>query len=147
VYGKATGTATALNGNSAQGYGVYGYSDSGQAMHGGSNSNIGVFGGTTSSTLPAVQGWAKAGNTGVQGHSGSAAPTVTPSNTGVFGSAPSGRGGQFSGGKAQLRLIPSNTSSHPAAGEAGDLFLDKTARLWLCTVTGSPATWKRVSLV
>ena len=61
--------------------------------------------------------------------------------------APLGRGGQFSGKKAQLRLIPSTATTHPAAGQAGDLFLDKTARLWLCTIAGNPATWKRVSLV
>ena len=44
-----------------------------------------------------------------------------------------GRGGVFKGGKAAVQLTPSTTaSSHPSKGQAGDLFVDKTNRLWFC---------------
>ena len=72
IFGKSTGLGSGVHGTSTTAEGVYGISDSGQGVHGGSKSGIGVFGGTTSSRLPAVQGWARAGNTGVQGFSGRA---------------------------------------------------------------------------
>ena len=34
----------------------------------------------------------------------------------------------------------------PSSGQAGDLFVDSATRLWFCTVTGTPATWKQVQL-
>jgi hypothetical protein len=51
---------------------------------------------------------------------------------GVKGDAPSGRGGQFSGGIAAARLMPSAATTHPSSGAAGDLFVDSTNRLWFC---------------
>jgi len=84
------------------------------------------------------------GAVGVYGCSIGIQPPVAPRNVGVFGyadmeggigsygRAPLGRGGLFSGGKAQLRLVPSTAVTHPAAGGAGDLFLDKGNRLWFC---------------
>jgi hypothetical protein len=42
-------------------------------------------------------------------------------------------------------LIPGTASTHPTSGKAGDLYLDSTARLWLCTVTSTTtATWKQI---
>jgi len=32
-------------------------------------------------------------------------------------------------------------ATHPAAGKAGDLYVDKTARLWFCKAGGATATW------
>jgi hypothetical protein len=43
-----------------------------------------------------------------------------------------------------LRLVPSTATTHPASGAAGDLFLDHSNRLWLCT---GGTSWKRFSLV
>ncbi len=142
VYGKGTGSASGVNGQSSSGYGVYAYSDSGQGVHAASNSEIGVYGSSGSSTLPAVHGWSKGGNTGLQGYSGSGTPDAGLTHTGVFGSAPNGRGGQFAGGKAQLRLIASSATTHPHSGILGDLFLDKNKRLWFCKGSTS---WKQLA--
>ena len=92
---------------------------------------------------------------GVQGYSGTALPPA-PAKTGVFGYAnqdatavgvkgqsPKGRGGVFSGGKAQLRLAPSSANTHPTSGAKGDLFVDNSGRLWFY----NGAVWKRVALV
>jgi len=144
VYGTAeSGTGVWANSDSGVGlhavstssYGVYGYSASGIAVHGASASN----------SRPAIQGWAKSGRAGVMGYSGASTPADGPAKAGVYGVAdqgpgsvgvigrsPTGRGGAFSGKLAQLRLSPSAATSHPASGAAGDLFVDKSKRLWFC---------------
>jgi hypothetical protein len=48
----------------------------------------------------------------------------------------------FKGGKAQLRLVPSTATTHPASGTLGDLFLDKNTRLWFCK---GGSTWKQIA--
>jgi hypothetical protein len=42
------------------------------------------------------------------------------------------RGGVLTGDVAQLRLRPSELTSHPVRGEAGDLFVDAGRHLWFC---------------
>ncbi len=78
----------------------------------------------------------------------SSAAVVVGSNTssgaGVQGSSTSGRGGVFSGGLAQVNLTPGTGSTHPATGHAGDLYVDKTGRLWFCAKTGSTSGWKEL---
>ncbi len=119
VFGEAT-TGTGVRGNSKSGgIGVHGDSPSGYGVAGNSGSAVGVLGTSVSVT-------------GVQGFVGTGAPTTPLGNTGVFGSAPGGRGGQFAGGKAQLRLVPSSVATHPSSGVLGDIFLDKNKRLWFC---------------
>jgi hypothetical protein len=54
------------------------------------------------------------------------------SRVGVRGASDSGRGGVFSGGRAAMRLMPSSSASHPRRGLGGDLFLDRSRRLWFC---------------
>ena len=66
---------------------------------------------------------------------------------GVSADGGSGRGAVASGQSAQVRLIPSKLKTHPRAGLVGDLFVDSSARLWLCTKTGNPARWRRIHLV
>lgn len=63
---------------------------------------------------------------------------------GVEGSSSSGRGGVFSGALAQVHLTPGTGSTHPKTGQMGDLYVDKTGRLWLCTKTGSRSGWKEL---
>ena len=79
----------------------------------------------------------------------SASPVVAAANTGsgagLRASSSAGRGGIFSGGAAQLTLSPSTHSSHPTSGQAGDLYVDSTGRLWFCKKTGSKATWHQVA--
>jgi hypothetical protein len=63
---------------------------------------------------------------------------------GVQGSSKSGRGGVFSGALAQVHLTPGGSSTHPRTGQAGDLYVDKTGRLWFCLKTGSRTGWKQI---
>jgi hypothetical protein len=64
---------------------------------------------------------------------------------GVVGAAPKGRGARFSGGAANVRLVPGKRAAHPVSGQAGDLYVDKSNRLWFCTKTSSAtAKWKRL---
>jgi hypothetical protein len=63
---------------------------------------------------------------------------------GVGGHSKSGRGGNFSGGAAQIKLTPGTFASHPATGETGDLYCDRTGRLWFCRKGGSKAAWQAV---
>lgn len=102
----------------------------GDGVRGVSNSGVGVRG--LSETGTAVHGAGTAG-IGVLGSS------VT---VGVRGESDQGRGGVFQGGKAQVRLLPSGASSHPNRGQRGDLFLDKSGRLWFCK---GGTNWKRVA--
>jgi len=43
-----------------------------------------------------------------------------------------GIGGRFVGKTAQIQLVPTSASSHPATGIAGELFVDRSSRLWFC---------------
>ena len=65
------------------------------------------------------------------------------SGAGVQGSSTSGRGGIFSGAAAQVHLTPGKGATHPKTGQAGDLYVDKTGRLWFCAKTGSKS-WKEL---
>ena len=66
-------------------------------------------------------------------------PAVWADATGATGNAlqatsDGGRGIVSSSKLAQLQLTPGTQSTHPKKGEAGDLFVDKSARLWFCKV-------------
>ena len=104
-----------------------------------------VYADSGSSTGPAVIGRSAGDNTGLQGYSGSDVAPPSPAKTGVYGYATqdatavgvrgtsvAGRGGLFKGGAAQLKLSPSAATSHPASGQRGDFFVDKSGRLWFC---------------
>jgi hypothetical protein len=74
----------------------------------------------------------------------------TVSGYGVVGVAGKlGRGAQFTGGAAQVRLVPGTAATHPSTGKVGDFYVDSTARIWFCTVASTgvvSATWKKVTL-
>jgi hypothetical protein len=58
---------------------------------------------------------------------------TTGSGIGVDASSALGMGGRFAGRTAQVQLVPSTSfSSHPSSGSAGQLFVDKSKRLWFC---------------
>jgi hypothetical protein len=66
-----------------------------------------------------------------------------PNGFGVSGAAPNGgRGGQFSGAAASVRLMPSTGTTHPHSGKAGDLFVDASHRLWFCK---GGTTWVKIA--
>jgi len=133
VIGKATTSGSGVVGRAFQaGDGVSGISlDSGRGVFGQSDTGVAVHGDIQNG---------QSGATAVKG-------STLGGGAGIAGSSRKGRGAVFSGKLAQVRLRPSGEATHPIAGAAGDLFLDASSRLWLCTGTGSPATWKRVQLV
>lgn len=114
-----------------QGIGVDGHSDDSVGVRGTSNTNVGVRGDSKSGfgvwaesqTSHALVTYSERRN-GVFGQSGS--------GVGVAGTSERGRGAQFRGRKAQLRLQPSTANSHPSSGATGDLFVDRHGRLWFC---------------
>jgi hypothetical protein len=120
--------------NSSEGMGVYGEA---QGPDG-----VGVRG-----VAPSIGVYATAigpGSTGVSGDGhryGVSGFCSDLNGFGVDGAAPygGGRGGQFSGMAAQVRLLPSTASTHPHSGKAGDLFVDASHRLWFCK---GRTTWK-----
>ena len=61
---------------------------------------------------------------------------------GVYGDSALGRGGHFRGKKAQVKLEPSAAATHPASGQRGDLFVDKSGRLWFCK---GGTTWVKLA--
>jgi hypothetical protein len=74
-------------------------------------------------------------------------------SVGVKGDGHAGRGGVFLGDAAQIHLVPSTADSPPPLGARGDLFLDSSGTLWLCTQGASrsadgvvDATWGKVTL-
>jgi hypothetical protein len=155
VFGSSA-SGSGVQGISSSGRGVYGQSDSDLAVYGYNTSSgtailgygqdgSGVRGHTTGASTPAIVGHAYSAAAGVTGISGPGADPSLPADTGVVGIAnadpdsvgvrgisTSGRGGVFQGNLAQLRLKPSSAASHPARGQAGDLFLDHANRLWFC---------------
>jgi hypothetical protein len=149
--------STGVFGESVDGFGVAAKSTSSAAVFGNSTLNSGVAGRSTSSfgVLGEADGTSGAGtvglstknSTGILGYSddGTHNLPVPPANTGVYGYARTGRGGQFAGATAQIRLVPSSAASHPLGGVAGDLFADASGRLWFCSASGNPATWKQIA--
>jgi hypothetical protein len=86
----------------------------------------------------AVTGYSSMG-IGVRGQSNGSA-------NGVEGLSASGVGGFFAGGAAALHLVPAHTAGHPTSGPhlRGDLLIDRMGTLWICTVTGTPGTWRQI---
>ena len=59
-----------------------------------------------------------------------------------------GRGAQFTGGAAAVRLVPATASTHPSTGKTGDFFVDSSTRLWFCQKASTAtvaATWKQLA--
>ena len=59
-----------------------------------------------------------------------------------------GVGAKLSGGRAALNLVPRAKAGPPATGyhAKGDLVVDSTGALLLCTASGTPGTWAKVSV-
>jgi hypothetical protein len=152
---------------SAEGFGVFGFSDAGGiGVKGFSNSNDGIVGvssgdrksgvfgdyvnkerdgsGVTGRTVSprgsGVFGFSDAGGIGVRGFSNS--------NDGVLGFSDNGYGGHFRGGRAPLRLQPATESGHPTTGnhQRGELYVDGKGDLFFCKDDGTPGIWFRVQL-
>jgi hypothetical protein len=65
--------------------------------------------------------------------------------TALSAASAKGRGALFTGSVAQIRLTPAARATHPTSGERGDLFVDKSGRLWFCKAGGSHAKWVQIA--
>jgi hypothetical protein len=115
-------------GRNPTGYGVRG--------EGNGNEHAGVSGSNPSG--PGVHG---SGTFGIVGDGSGA------NFAGVLGSNSSGYGGQFEGGKAQLKLNPKGIAGKPTSGAhtKGEIYLDSAGSLFVCAANGTPGTWRKVT--
>jgi hypothetical protein len=103
----------------------------------------------------------KTGYSGVYGqHTGTAgyglAGDGTGNGAGVLGRNPNGPGveardsvygGKFAGSRAQLLLVPKGAAGKPTTGAhtKGEIYMDSTGALFVCTANGTPGTWRKVT--
>jgi hypothetical protein len=114
-------------------YGVEGHSDgaTGQGVHGiNSKAGDGVLGDSE-------------GGAAIRGRSfGSTGAGVHGEHFG------DGYGGQFKGGKAQLRLVPGSREGKPGGAHAhlrGEIYLGSKGALFVCVNSGTPGKWRKVT--
>ena len=151
IRGRST-SGVGVTGQSESHSGIIGFSQDGTGVEGESVASdgvravshavggAGVRGQVDTANGVGVRGYAWDGSsgsgrfgTGVVGSSGShASPPPAHANTGVLGVGARGRGGVFIGDLAQVQMVASTASTHPATGLRGDLFVDKSGRLWYC---------------
>lgn len=160
VFGRSTTQAGVL-GRSNDSAGVAGESP-GIGVYGLGTANdysIGTFGGASGSHGVGVKaecdnGVALAASSNGSGQAVIAActsskPAVQVSNAGsgaaVTGQATKGRGGVFGGAAAAIQIVPGPLASHPKSGSRGDLYADKTGRLWFCKKSGATALWHQIA--
>ena len=139
-----TGSTAGVWGNSSGGAGVVGLISGGQSP----SYVAGVYGdgGNFGDGIVGIAD--RSGGTGVVGiGNGVGISGRTGAGVGVEGISATGRGGAFSGGAAQIQLLPATTKGKPTKGahRMGDLFLDKAATLYICTKAGTPGTWRKVT--
>ena len=81
---------------------------------------------------------------GVAGEStsGTGVAGFSVKGAGVVGVSTKGPGGVFYGKTAQLQLAPSSATNHPLRGARGELFVDKSGRLWFCK---GGTSWKQLA--
>jgi hypothetical protein len=121
-----------------------GWGGPGNAVNGPGSTDTGVFGFTASGNGRGVVG-VNGANTPRQLAGAGVLGKGEHGVVGVRGMSDTGRGGVFSGGAAQVRLMPGSKSTHPASGNRGDLYADSLGRLWFCKVPGARAHWHQIA--
>ncbi|GAB3243259.1 hypothetical protein GCM10027586_17110 [Kineococcus gypseus] len=92
----------------------------------------------------AITGEHRGKGAAVWGHQASASAAAEAA---VVGYSVNGRGARFRGALAQVQLTPAAAAAPPAGGAAGDVFVDKTHRLWFCRSTSTTAVeWQQVQI-
>ena len=78
------------------------------------------------------------------GHNVSSAASAGP---GIHAKSEKGYGGLFEGGTAQLRLVPSATAGKPTSGahQKGEIYMDSKGALFVCSASGTPGAWRKVT--
>ena len=122
------------DGKGEGGAGVLGRNNDGTGVHGKSSKT--GYGGVT------------AEHTGTAGY-GVIGLGKGATGAGVLGRNNAGYGGQFEGGKAQLKLKPAGSVDKPTSGAhtRGEIYMDSAGKLFVCTADGTPGTWRRVQTV
>jgi hypothetical protein len=137
VYGQHSGSL---------GYGIVGdgKGEAGAGVLGRNNDGTGVHG-TSSKT---GYGGVTAEHTGTAGF-GVIGLGKGTTGAGVLGRNSAGYGGQFEGGKAQLRIVPKGSVGKPTSGAhaKGEVYMDSAGTLFVCTANGTPGTWRKVQTV
>ncbi|MGH3085929.1 MAG: twin-arginine translocation signal domain-containing protein, partial [Rubrobacteraceae bacterium] len=141
VYGQHTdssGYGVVGDGAGANNAGVLGNNASGHGVRG--EGQAGVVGKSSATGYEGVYGQ----HTGSSGY-GVVGDGTGSNGAGILGRNPSGYGGQFEGGKAQLMLVPAGGAGKPATGShiKGEMYMDSKAVLWVCAKAGTPGTWRK----
>src|SRR5581483_1432120 len=143
VYGQ-TGTGVGCRGDSTSNAGVFGLSTNLHGVYG----TGGRYGGYLQGTQGGVYALSAAG-VGCEAHStdNPGVYGVSKNSNGVSGNG-GAYGGHFQGGLAAIRLAPQSYSGKPTTGAhlRGELLCDAAGVLWFCTSSGTPGTWKKVTL-
>jgi hypothetical protein len=150
VYGEATGSGTGVYAISQSGYGLFAH---GEQATGGHIETVSQYGAglevaiaNTANRRGAIESTTNGGGAAVYGTTSGAGPGVwgyaTGMAPGLKGTSALGRGAVVAGKKAQLKLAPSAALTHPTSGQMGDLFVDKSGRLWFCK---GATTWKQLA--
>jgi hypothetical protein len=143
--------------NLQNGFGLMGISQNGSGVYGQANTSlgIGVQGVNHDDGGTALQGYKDIPGIAVNAliednTSPSDALNASTSGTGtaVRGISLGGYGGQFEGGKSQLRIVPKGSVGKPSSGAhiKGEIYMDSKSSLFVCTAAGTPGTWKKITM-
>jgi hypothetical protein len=111
----------------------------------------GVYGQHTGTSGIGTVGIGKGGDAGVLGRNNSGVGVLGEGKDGVHGTASDGYGGQFEGGRAQLRLVPAGCAGKPTTSgthQKGEIYMDSAGALFVCTATSTAtaaAKWRKVT--
>jgi len=149
-YGEIGSTVSAaINGRNNNGTAIHGIGRAGIVGVSSATGYEGVYGQHLGTYGFGVVGDGTGAGAGVLGRNGAGEGVRGEGKVGLYGKSTTsgGYGGQFEGGKAQLRLVPRGTPGKPTSGThaKGEIYLDSAGTLFICTVGGTPGTWRKVS--
>lgn len=129
--------AIGVKGDTVDGVGVKGIGKNGVIGESPTLGHAAVYGQHVGSSGYGVVGDGTGGSAGVVGRN--------RTGNGVEG-RDSRYGGKFAGSRAQLMLEPKSTAGKPTGAHSkGEIYMDSAANLFVCTVGGNPATWRKVT--
>jgi hypothetical protein len=135
VYGSQNGSGSGVYGTTPFGAGVFGQGWTGVR---GTGEVRGIEATGLGRHAIAVEATVNSTKTAIRALNGHDGPAVHAAST-------HGRGGIFSGAKAQVQLTAGARGTHPVGGTRGDLYVDNTGRLWFCKKSGAHGTWKQIA--
>jgi hypothetical protein len=160
VWGSQAGGGWGVYATSASGIGVVASGGTGTGVSASGSVGVSASGTTAVSASGNTVGVSAAGPTAIQAaasgtgqavnatNNSSTLATIKAVNSGTnsgIHATSKGRGGVFGGSLAQVQLTPGSGSTHPKGGSRGDLYADKTGRLWFCKKGGTTATWHQIA--